>query len=99
MRRQLKKRPVSASIAKRQNKTVDLDLIELIQVILIERRVLVRLAELAYNKLAKYRDTVQDLQMSSNMTEILLKDLVDFAMIKNDAFHLNEDYFDLVEVV
>ena len=37
--------------------------------------------------------------MSSNMTEILLKDLVDFAQIKNDAFHLNEEYFDLVTLV
>ena len=33
------------------------------------------------------------------MTEILLKDLVDFAQLNNDAFHLNEEYFDLNALV
>jgi len=33
------------------------------------------------------------------MTEILLKDLVDFAQIKSGTFHLNEDYFNLMDLV
>lgn len=72
---------------------------QMIRIIMYERRLLVKLAEMSFKKLTKYRETVQDLQMSSNMTEILLKDLVDFAQIQSGTFHLNEDYFDLMELV
>lgn len=82
-----------------QNHQTNPGIIELIKTVLIERRVLVRLAELGYKKLRKYRDTVKDLQMSSNMTEILLKDLCDYAQLKNNTFHLNEDFFDLEDLV
>ena len=44
-----------------KNRQLDPSLLELIKIILIERRVLVRLAELGYKKLIKYRDTVKDL--------------------------------------
>ena len=44
-----------------RNQQTDPSIVELIKVILVERRVLIRLAELGFKKLTKYRDTVKDL--------------------------------------
>ena len=60
---------------------------------------LVLLTELGYKKLFEYHETIKDLQMSVSITNTLLRDLMDYAQLKNNTFTLVKEYFDFMELV
>ena len=64
-----------------------------------ERRMLILLTELGYKKLFEYHETIKDLQMSATITNTLLRDLMDYAQLKNNKFTLVKEYFDFSDLV
>ena len=64
-----------------------------------ERKMLILLTELGYKKLYEYHETIKDLQMSATITNTLLRDLMDYAQLKNNTFKLEKEYFNFSDLV
>ena len=60
---------------------------------------LILLTELGYKKLYEYHEMIKDLQMSATITNTLLRDLMDYAQMKNNTFTLVREYFDFGDLV
>ena len=60
-----------------------------------ERRVLVKMVENNYKFFIKFEKEFDQIQAQSQMTKMLLDDLLDYAQLKNGAFSIINEYFDL----
>lgn len=66
---------------------------------LIERRLLQRICEKSFKFFDQFKRENDNFKTQSEMTMLLLNDLLDFAQMKSDAFRISYEYVDLTKLV
>jgi len=72
---------------------------EFLKFILTEREVLIRIAEKTHKFYVQFKGEFEQIEAQSKMTMILMKDLLDYAQLKNGSFSIVNEYFTLKKVI
>jgi len=77
----------------------NLELIELLKYMVVERRRLIKISENIFKFQSNFERQFEEIESQSQMTMILMNDLMDFAQLKNGSFSIVNEYFDLSDVI
>ena len=78
---------------------IDQGLVQKIKLVMKERRMLISLLEKSLALNQKTKKQLQGMKGQADMMMTLLSDLMNQAQLQNDTFQLNNDYFNLLQVV